>query len=137
MGVSFLKDILVVEDDKMFARVLKMRLEASGFKVFTESLGLPALGFAAEHLLDLVVLDIHLPDMSGLEICSKLRKLRGPTLPVLMLTGLDKPADQLEGFGYGADDYLTKPYDAQELLKTVELLLGSPSHGTHEFVLSR
>ena len=124
MSVIFLKNILVVEDDRTVAKVLKMRLESAGFNVFTESFGLPALAFAAEHPLELVILDIKLPDISGLEICSKLRKLHGPTLPILMLTGMDKPIDQLNGFGHGADAYLTKPYQAHELLKTVEFLLG-------------
>ncbi len=125
MGVIFLKNILVIEDDKTLAKAIKLRLETAGFRVVTENQGLPALTFAAEHPLDLVILDIKLPDINGFDVCARLRKLHGPWLPILMLTGMDKPVDQIKGFSHGADAYLTKPYKPVELLKTVELLLGS------------
>ncbi len=130
MGIVFTKNVLVVEDDKTVSKALKWRLESAGFSVFTETLGLAALAFAAEHPLDLVILDIKLPDISGLEVCARLRKLHGPWLPILMLTGMDGPADQVKGFSRGADAYLTKPYKPAEFLKTIELLLASDKSAT-------
>lgn len=66
-----------------------------------------------------------LPDIDGYKVCRELRKIYRPwVLPVLMLTAKDKPVDKLRGFGHGADAYLTKPFDAGELLQTVRLLLG-------------
>ena len=117
--------ILVVEDDEPLAIMLKMKLEGEGFEVPIAATAAEALRYAAEHKLDLVILDIKLPDMSGYEVAKQLRKLWHPwVLPILMLTGLDKPVDQLRGFAHGADAYLTKPYNPAELMKTVWLLLG-------------
>ena len=119
------KSILVVEDDPSLALVLRRRLEASGFQVATVSSGAEALSDAAEHRPDLVILDLRLPDIHGYQVCRELRKLyHAWTMPILMLTGMDRPIDQLRGFAFGADAYLTKPCEPQELLKTIELLLG-------------
>lgn len=119
------KRILVVEDDAALAELMKMRLEEEGFEVHTESRGAAALTFASAHQLDLVILDLRLPDISGYDVAKRLRQLYHPwVLPVLMLTGMDKPVDQLRGFAFGADAYLTKPYNPDELLKTIALLLG-------------
>ncbi len=117
--------LLVVEDDVALARGLKRELECRGFEVHVESRGAGALTYAAEKPLDLVILDLRLPDMSGYEVCKKMRQISQPWLiPVLMLTALGEPLDQLRGFAYGADAYLTKPYDTVELLKTISRLLG-------------
>ncbi len=119
------KRILVVEDDDVLASTLKRRLELEHFAVDTEASGARALSSAAEHQPDLVILDLKLPDLNGYEVCRELRKLYHPWIvPILMLTGMDKPIDQLRGFAHGADAYLTKPYEPAELLKTVNLLLG-------------
>ena len=116
--------ILVVEDDQDAAMLVRMRLEAAGFDVQTVASGAAALTDAAAHRPNLVILDLRLPDIGGYEVCRNLRRLFGPwAVPVLMLTGMDKPIEQLRGFAYGADAYLTKPYDAHELLRTVHLLL--------------
>ena len=119
------KELLVVEDDPAVARVVQQRLQQAGFTVHAESSGTSALVYAAEHQPDLVILDVRLPDLSGYEVCKRLRALCHPwSVPVLMLTGMDRPSDQLRGFAFGADAYLTKPYEATELLKTVRLLVG-------------
>ena len=116
--------ILIVEDNAPLARGLKLQLEERGFQVHEETEGSKAVSFAAEHPVDLVILDLKLPDMSGYEVCKQLRKISQPWLvPVLMLTGMKEPVDQLRGFAYGADAYLTKPYETSELLKTISLLL--------------
>jgi len=118
------KRIVVVEDDEPIAAMLRWRLEDAGFTVQTAYNGTDALAYAAEHRPHLVILDLMLPDMDGLQVCRQLRKLYQPwTVPVLMLTALDQPIDRLRGFAHGADAYLTKPFDAEELLKTVRLLL--------------
>lgn len=120
--------ILVVEDDPASAMALCIRLEAAGFDVQTVASGAAALTYAAEHRPNLVILDLRLPDIGGYEVCRNLRRLFGPwSVPVLMLTGMDEPIDQLRGFAFGADAYLTKPYDSHELLRTVHLLLEKPA----------
>ncbi len=124
MAVFISKTILVVEDDATTAQALARRLEASGYRVFSEAWGAKALETAAKQALDLVILDLRLPDMSGYDVCRELKKSYGPWLPVLMLTGMNRDKDQLKGFSHGADAYLTKPFKSQELLKTIAFLLG-------------
>lgn len=117
--------ILVVEDDVSLAHFLGRLLEAMGHRAHAEHSGEAALAYVAEHDLDLVILDLRLPDMGGYEVCTKLRQqFSSWCLPILILTGMDKPVDQLRGFARGADAYLTKPCDPPELMKTVSLLLG-------------
>jgi DNA-binding response OmpR family regulator len=119
------QEILVVEDDQAMAEFVSMRLSSVGFEVHTEGAGAAALSYAAEHRPDLIILDSTLPDFGGYEVCKQLRKIYHPwDVPILMLTAMDKPIDELRGFAHGADAYLTKPYDSNELLQTVALLLG-------------
>ena len=129
MAVTQQNLILVVEDDEATALLLRKRLETAGFdNVQTVASGTIALSWAAEHRPSLVILDVRLPDMNGYQVCRQLRKLYNPWfLPILMLTGMDKPVDQLRGFAFGADAYLTKPYDSHDLLQTVTLLLEQPA----------
>lgn len=123
--------ILVIEDDAAMARLLRVLLECAGYQVRAENSGAAALTEAAETPADLVILDLGLPDMNGYEVCRQLRQRFQPwSLPILMFTGMDKPVDQLRGFAFGADAYLTKPCEPEELLKTVALLLG---HADAEF----
>lgn len=120
--------ILIVEDDDALARVTKLRLESEGYSVHTEPNGAKSLGWAADHTVDLVILDLRLPDMSGYEVCKQLRRIQHPwAVPVLMLTAMQEPVDQLKGFVHGADAYLTKPCEPDELLKTISRLLGEMS----------
>ena len=115
---------MVVEDEKAAARLLRLHLESAGFLVQTESTGATALCAAAERRPDLVILDLKLPDISGYEVCRQLRK-RFPhgEVPILMLTALREPIDELRGFAFGAEAYLPKPFDMQELLQTIAILL--------------
>ena len=124
MAEAAQKHILIVEDEEAEATLLKLLLESAGFQVHTEAGGKLALGYAFEHRPDLVILDLKLPDMHGYEVCQAMRKLSHPwPVPIVMLTGMERPIDQVRGFAFGADAYLTKPCDSNELLKTIEQLV--------------
>ncbi|MBI3996964.1 MAG: response regulator [Candidatus Omnitrophica bacterium] len=107
------------------AELLKARLETAGFHAHVETTGGGGLSYAAEHRPDLVLLDLRLPDIDGYRVCRELRRIYHPwDVPVLMLTAMAQPIDELRGFAHGADVYLTKPFQAEELLKSVNLLVG-------------
>ena len=119
--------ILVIEDDATMSRMLRALLERAGYAVRTERSGVTGLSGAMLESPNLVMLDVRLPDLDGYEVCRKLRQQFNPwALPILMFTGMDKPVDQLRGFAFGADAYLTKPCDPDEILRTIALLLGHP-----------
>ncbi len=129
MSVAPRERILIVDDDPGMAQALRLHLEHEGFDVATAATGTMALQDAAARQASLVILDLRLPDMSGYEVCRGLRARYHPfDVPIVMLTGMDRPIDQLRGFAHGADAYLLKPYDAGELLATIRQLLeeGSP-----------
>ena len=122
--------ILVVEDDEAVARQIHGLLDRAGYDAHVEHCGNAGLAFASEHTMDLVILDLVLPDMSGFEVCKQLRELYHPwMLPVLMLTALNQPKDKLLGFRHGADAYLQKPVASTELLSAIESLLSSEDRG--------
>jgi len=117
--------ILVVEDEPDVAALLRSRLESHGYEVCVEGGGRAAVAQAQVLRPDLVILDLMLPDMDGFAVSEELRHLYRPwSVPVLMLTARSQARDKLHGYAAGADAYLTKPYDAAELLSTVERLLG-------------
>lgn len=118
------KKILVVEDDEALARQVQTHLERAGHEVHVEHAAKPALAYAAENAVDLVVLDVMLPDGSGFDVCAEMRRIYHPwILPIVMLTALDEPRYKLRGFGRGADAYLTKPVATSELVGTVRTML--------------
>jgi DNA-binding response OmpR family regulator len=124
MSSTTRRNILVIEDEQDVAELLQARLESAGYDVHVESEGQKGLSYAAEHRPDLVILDLMLPDIDGYQVCRTLQEDAKPwTIPVLMLTAKDQPADKLVGFLRGAGAYLTKPYEASELLSTIEVLL--------------
>ena len=119
------KRILLVDDDSKLGSSLKRLFELEGLDLQIEDSGRAALTKAMEQRPDLVILDLKLPDMHGYQVCRELRKsYHSWVVPVVMLTGMHEPVDQLRGFAYGADAYLTKPCQPAELLKTVRVLLG-------------
>ncbi len=125
MDVGQGRAILLVEDDQPVSALFGTYLREMGFVVHQERYGTPALRYAAEHRPDLVILDLRLPDVSGYDVCKELRTLYGPwDVPIVMLTSLDAPSDQVRGFAFGADAYLTKPLEPPAILPTLMLLLG-------------
>ncbi len=114
--------ILVVEDHAPLARNLAEGLERHGHSADFASDGVHGLALALEHGYELVILDLGLPGMDGLEVCRRLRAQSPRRVPVLMLTARDALNDKLEGFGSGADDYLVKPFAFEELLARCQVL---------------
>ena len=125
MLTSNQRHILVVEDDAKLAQLIATQLQWGGYLVHAESSGLSAIRYATEHFIQLAILDLKLPDISGYEVCEKLRETHTSwTLPILLVTALCEPIDQLHGFACGADAYLTKPFDMTEFLEIVAALFG-------------
>jgi two-component system, OmpR family, response regulator MprA len=114
--------ILVVDDDASIRRMLERTLTADGYDVTATDGGGAALAAIERTAPDLLVLDLSLPDVDGLEVCRRLRSKR-LALPVLMLTARDAVPDRVAGLDAGADDYLLKPFDPDELLARVRALL--------------
>ncbi|HZS02062.1 MAG TPA: response regulator [Chloroflexota bacterium] len=114
--------VLLVEDDEAIAGLVRTLLGNAGYEVVSAATGRAALAALEGDSFDLVLLDLMLPDMSGLEICSQLRGRPGNTyLPILVVTGLASEAQRVTGFAAGADDYITKPFHPQELASRVRV----------------
>jgi len=113
--------ILIIEDDEGIVRVLKRALTYEGYQVDTALDGENGLHLARDHRPDLVILDLMLPGMDGIEVCQRLRS--GGNLPILMLTAKDAVQDRVQGLDAGADDYMTKPFELDELLARIRALL--------------
>ncbi|MBM4147271.1 MAG: response regulator transcription factor [Nitrospira sp.] len=116
-----MKTILVVEDDRKIAKVVKVYLEGEGFRVFTAEKGKEALDIAIKEPLSLVILDLMLPDMSGEEICQELKEIGD--FPVIMLTAKSSEEERVAGFALGADDYVVKPFSPRELMARVKAVM--------------
>ncbi|MDW8438809.1 MAG: response regulator transcription factor, partial [Chloroherpetonaceae bacterium] len=114
--------ILIVEDDERLASVLEKGLSEAGFLTSRAPDAESAFERFAAEAFDLVLTDIMLPKMNGIELCKKL-KAQKPSLPVIMLTALGETDDKLQGFDAGADDYLAKPFDFRELLARINARL--------------
>jgi len=113
--------ILIIEDDEGITKMLRRALAYEGYQVDTAPDGESGLLLARDHHPDLVILDWMLPGMDGLEVCQRLRA--GSSLPVLMLTAKDALQDRIQGLDAGADDYVVKPFELDELLARVRALL--------------
>jgi DNA-binding response OmpR family regulator len=114
--------ILVVEDQPKMASFIKKGLNAQGYIVDVSETGMGAEILVAENPYDLIILDVNLPDQNGMDTARHIRK-DGFTGPILMLTALSSTKDKIHGLDAGADDYLTKPFDFDELLARVRALL--------------
>ncbi len=114
--------LLVVDDDRGLRDVLRRALSLSGYEVVLATTGAEALSEVTTAVPDAVVLDVGLPDIDGLEVCRLLRR-EGNRVPVLMLTARDAVSDRIDGLDAGADDYLIKPFDVDELRARIRALL--------------
>ncbi|WP_100373735.1 response regulator transcription factor [Bacillus sp. FJAT-45037] len=114
--------ILVVDDEESIATLLQFNLEQSGFEVAVASDGEEGLNLAKNEPFDLIVLDLMLPKMDGLDVCKQLRQLKKMT-PILMLTAKDDEFDKVLGLELGADDYMTKPFSPREVVARVRAIL--------------
>ena len=114
--------ILIVEDKREIARFIQMDLMHSGFDTAIEGNGQRAFERIIQEDYDLVLLDVMLPDMNGLEICRRVRELQS-NVPIIMLTAKDSVEDKIDGLNIGADDYVTKPFEFKELLARINAAL--------------
>ena len=122
--------ILVVEDDGDISNMLKIYFTAQGYEVIVAAKGNDALERTRKQLPSVIVLDIMLPDIDGYEVCTRLRKtLRTSHVPIIFLTQKDERSDRIAGLELGADDYITKPFDIEELRLRVE---GAMRRAKHE-----
>ena len=115
------KRVLVVEDDPVLTRVLQDNLTYEGFEVRTVADGAVAQNAARDFAPDLVLLDVNLPGKSGFELCAAWRQ--GSRTPIILLTAMSQKSDKIKGLGLGADDYVTKPFDLEELLARIHAVL--------------
>ncbi|WP_047794821.1 response regulator transcription factor [Exiguobacterium sp. JLM-2] len=117
-----MQTILVVEDDSKIARLLELELKHAGYAVTVATDGRTGLERALADDVDLVLLDVMLPQMSGLEVVRRLKEER-PLLPVLMVTARGDRYDKVSGLDLGADDYITKPFEIEEVLARIRAFL--------------
>lgn len=117
-----MQKILVVDDEASIVTLLKFNLEQAGFEVITAVNGREGFESALSNTPDLIVLDLMLPEMDGMEVCRKLR-LEKVNIPILMLTAKDDEFDKVLGLELGADDYLTKPFSPREVVARVKAIL--------------
>jgi two-component system, OmpR family, alkaline phosphatase synthesis response regulator PhoP len=123
------ESVLVVDDEPAILQLARLYLEREGFKVLEAGDGESALARVASHRPGLVILDVMLPKLDGLEVCRRLRADDNP-VPILMLTARDEDIDKVLGLELGADDYLTKPFNPRELVARVKAILrrGEPKN---------
>jgi two-component system alkaline phosphatase synthesis response regulator PhoP len=114
--------VLIVDDEPNIVQLARLYLEREGYKVDAVGDGRSALAAVEQHPPVLMVLDIMLPEIDGLEVCRRLRAA-GSSLPILMLTARDEDVDKILGLELGADDYLTKPFNPRELVARIKAIL--------------
>jgi len=116
--------ILIVEDDKHISKLVKYNLEKSGFQCTAAITGEEALNILDKEPIDLIILDIMLPEMDGLQVCKQIKQDRKfSTVPIIMLTAKGEEVDRIVGFELGADDYVVKPFSPRELVLRVKAIL--------------
>ncbi len=115
------QQILIVDDEPKYVWAIRVNLEDEGYATLTAPDGRTALELAVAESPDLILLDVRMPDLTGLEVCRRIREFS--TVPIIMLTALAEERDKVKGLDVGADDYITKPFSAQELLARVRAAL--------------
>ena len=125
------KRILIVDDDDEIRELLEFDIGHSGYFVDTAKDGMEGLNKALNNTYDLILLDVMMPKMNGFDVCKNIRQAK-LSIPVLMLTAKGTIDDKTEGFDCGADDYLVKPFDIQEVLLRIRVLLRRNSYNSEE-----
>ena len=125
------KRILVVDDEKLIVKGIRFSLEQDGYSVDCAYDGEEALKLAKENAYDMILLDVMLPRLNGLEVLRRIRK-EGNTVPILLLTARDAVMDKVSGLDAGADDYITKPFAIEELLARIRVALKRKSTDRQE-----
>jgi two-component system cell cycle response regulator CtrA len=114
--------VLLIEDDSATAQSIELMLKSEGFNVYTTDLGEEGIDLGKVYDYDIILLDLNLPDMSGFEVLRSLRVSKVKT-PTLILSGLAGIEDKVKGFGFGADDYMTKPFHKDELVARIHAIV--------------
>lgn len=114
--------VLLIEDDTAMAKSSDLMLQGDGFNVYGTDLGEEGLDLGKIYDYDIIVLDLNLPDMHGYDVLKKLRVAKVET-PILILSGMSEPDDKVRGLGFGADDYMTKPFDKRELVARIHAIV--------------
>lgn len=120
-----MKDILIIEDDLKIARFLELELKHEGFNVTKSHDGREGVDLAVQNAFDLIILDLMLPRLNGMEVCRRIRLNR--STPIIMLTAKDDTMNKVMGLDLGADDYMTKPFAIEELLARIRKIFRTTS----------
>ena len=126
--------VLLVEDDPTTSKSIEMMLTHANLNVYSTDMGEDGVDLAKLYDYDLILLDLNLPDMTGHEVLRQIRLAR-ITTPILILSGLDDTDSKIRGFGFGADDYLTKPFHREELVARIHAIIRR-SKGHSQSVIS-
>ena len=114
--------VLLVEDESATARLIELMLKSEGFNVYTTDLGEEGVDLGKLYDYDIILLDLNLPDMSGFDVLRSLRVSKVKT-PILILSGMVGTEDKVKGLGFGADDYMTKPINKDELVARIHAIV--------------
>jgi len=114
--------VLLIEDDPTMTRSIELMLNSEGFNVYSTDLGEEGLDLGKLYDYDIILLDLNLPDMHGYDVLKKLRTAK-VTTPILILSGLSEMENKVKGLGFGADDYLTKPFHKEELVARIHAIV--------------
>jgi len=125
--------ILLVEDDPTTSRSIELMLTHANLNVYCTDMGEDGIDLAKLYDYDLILLDLNLPDMSGHEVLRQVRQARVDT-PILILSGADDTENKLRGFGFGADDYLTKPFHREELVARIHAIIRRSKGHSHSII---
>ncbi|MBI5034342.1 MAG: response regulator transcription factor [Chloroflexi bacterium] len=118
------RKILVIDDENLIRLIVRRTLEQHGYDVVLAANGSEGLMIANTSSPDAILLDVNLPDLDGFQVCTELRSTRTTSrIPVIMMTAADEPEDRAHGFNNGADDYITKPFECDELLARIKAQL--------------
>lgn len=121
--------ILVIEDEKRVADLIRKGLEEQGYTVDLAPDGIQGKAQASRRVYDIIIMDIILPGINGIELCKQIRQVQ-PDIPIIMLTALGTTDDKVEGLDAGADDYMVKPFDFRELLARIRVLTKRQQKGS-------